>query len=129
MVPLPAPEGPSMVMTGTLLMQAIRSCRQFAHVEAHRARQLDEAREGGGDIGHVPDRDLTLRPGTRYCKGHGDSVVPTAVDLARPERDALAASAYAHPVGEDLVLHIESLEPGAHCGNAIAFLHAQLLGP
>src|SRR6185437_43808 len=117
-VPLPEPEGPSMVMTGTL----------FADIEAHRSRQVHETRKRRGDIGHVADRNGCGRAQTRHGEGHGDAVITAAVDLPAAECRTLAASLDTHAAGQRFVRHAESREAGAHCRDAVALLHPQLFG-
>src|SRR5690606_14419694 len=78
-VPLPAPLGPSMVITGTALLASLIDSVLHAQLQPGLAGQRRKARKGGGDIGDVAHFDRPAGAQTGHGKGHGDAVIVMAV--------------------------------------------------
>src|SRR5215510_4537021 len=116
-VPLPEAAGPSMAMI-------MRS-----HVSAQPAHQVDKSREAGGDEGGIVDRHRRLGAEPHHQGRHGDAMIHVGGNLAAAVWAALAAATAGDDeiVADDLHLGAVDTEHVGGGGEAVGFLHAQLL--
>ena len=129
MVPLPDPEGPSMVMTGTAVIAAAlrRRLGRWSRPDRPRQRRRNPERRSR----HWPHRGSQI--GCRGAQagdaeGHGDAMIAAAVDLTAAEsrpvrRGPRSACRPAAPRAR----RPSASKPGAHGGDPIALLDAQFL--
>src|SRR5689334_4263599 len=104
MVPLPDPLGPSIVTIGALCILDGQRPLQTLAMQTGRARQPDEPRKGGRHVRDV--QDLEGLPGAQSAprKGHGDPVIPVAID---PSTAKALSALDPDPVVEQLVADAE----------------------